>query len=107
MIIKAIIGLLTVILGLYALSTLPKDKQIDYKASWAWLKKNVFKVLTIGLILYAAYLNILYANAKKDNRMFYEDLYGKLDEVDSLNKVNKELLQEIDSLKANRNKRPR
>lgn len=106
---KAIIGIVIVCIGLYALSTLPQgkgsDKGIDYKALFAWTKKNIFKVLTVGLILYCLYLNILYANVKKHSQRFYDEYYETRHELDSLSKVNNQLVKEIDSLKTSQTRR--
>jgi hypothetical protein len=98
-IVKAILILISVIVGLYILSLPPKQaKGIDYGKIIELIKKNPFKLIAVMLLLYSAYITLLYNNKKASDRKDREEYYSALDEAAKCRIENGRLTEKADSL---------
>ncbi|HEU5290209.1 MAG TPA: hypothetical protein VFU05_06155 [Cyclobacteriaceae bacterium] len=97
--VKPILVLISIIIGLYLLASAPKpSKGIDYRKIIEFVKRNSLKLITVGVVLYAAYITLLYNNSKTDAREDREEYYASLDEATQCRIENERLTEKVDSL---------
>src|SRR5690242_17979489 len=97
--IKPILILISIIIGLYLLGSVPKSsKGIDYRKIITFVKTNPFKLITVIVVLYAAYVTLLYNNTASDLMEHREEYYTTLEEADQCKAENERLTNRVDSL---------
>jgi hypothetical protein len=94
--INGLFAIITIATGLYALSKLPK--RIDYRKLWMQLKANFFKMTTVVLLLYSAWLSLVHYNYKKDFDKRTNELFRSMESLDSCELKNENLAAQIDSM---------
>jgi disulfide bond formation protein DsbB len=98
-ILGALLTLISIATFIYALSHGPT--KIDYKKLGTQLKTNFFKITTIVLFLYGAWLSIVHSNYKVDADKYHKDMRRMWWELDTCRMENRQLTARIDSLTAN------